>query len=189
MKTPLLDELGQAIGQVEYLAENMGATSHIAFMPNRQVLSGELETARFLAVSSTEIDPACFARSTPQTGGFLWDYELPHAVGPGEQREGFYLLARPPEAIKRAVLRATEVVTQSSIDLDALLVETSRRGIPILKSDLLRGEASLVVNLACSWPFGYCRIRSVDQEERFACQYSRTAYSEWSCLWIHTYPL
>lgn len=146
----LLDELSQAIGQVEYLAEDMGATSHIAFMPNRQVLSGELETARFLAVSSTEIDPACFARSTPQTGGFLWDYELPHAVGPGEQREGFYLLARPPEAIKRAVLRATEVVTQSSIDLDALLVETSRRGIPILKrlaagGSLARGELGMLL--------------------------------------------
>lgn len=146
----LLDELGQTIGQVEYLAENLGATSHIAFMPNRQVLSGELEAARFLAVSSTEIDPACFARSTPQAGGFLWDYELPHAVGPGEQRGGFYLLARPPEAIKRAVLRATEVVTQSSIDLDALLVETSRRGIPILKrlaagGSLARGELGMLL--------------------------------------------
>ena len=146
----LLDELSQAIGQVEGLAENLGATSHIAFMPNRQVLSGELQTARFLAVSSTEIDPACFARSTPQTGGFLWDYELPHAVGPGEQRGGFYLLARPPEAIKRAVLSATEIVTQSSIDLDALLVETSRRGIPILKrlaagGSLARGELGMLL--------------------------------------------
>ena len=92
----LLDELSLAIGQVEDLAENLGACSHIAFMPNRQVLSGELQTTRFLAISSTEIDPACFARSTPQAGGFLWDYELPHAVGPGEQRGGFYLLARPP---------------------------------------------------------------------------------------------
>ena len=146
----LLDELSQAIGEAEHLAENLGGTSHITFMPNRQVLSGELETARFLAVSSTEIDPACFARSTPQTGGFLWDYELPHAVGPGEQRGGFYLLARPPEAIKRAVQRATEVVTQSSIDLDALLVETSRRGIPILKrlaagGSLARGELGMLL--------------------------------------------
>ena len=146
----LLDELSQAIGQVEGLAENLGATSHIAFMPNRQVLSGELGTARFLAISSTEIDPACFARSTPKAGGFLWDYELPHAVGPGEQRGGFYLLARPPEAIKRAVLRATEIVSQASIDLDALLVETSRRGIPILKrlaagGSLARGELGMLL--------------------------------------------
>ena len=146
----LLDELSQVIGQVEHLAENLGMTSHIAFMPNRQVLSGELETARFLAVSSAEIDPACFARSTPQTGGFLWDYELPHAVGPGEQRGGFYLLARPPESIRRAVLRATEAVTPSSIDLDSLLVETSRRGIPILKrlaagGSLARGELGMLL--------------------------------------------
>ena len=97
----LLDELSLAIGQVEEVAESLGACSHIAFMPNRSVLSGELQATRFLAISSTEIDPACFARSTPQAGGFLWDYELPQAVGPGEQRGGFYLLARPPEAIQR----------------------------------------------------------------------------------------
>ena len=146
----LLDELSQAIGQVESIAENQGACSHIAFMPNGKVLSGELQGTRFLAVSSTEIDPAYFARSTPQAGGFLWDYELPHAVGPGEQRGGFYLLARPPDAIKRAVLGATKLVSQSDIDLDALLVETSRRGIPILKrlaagGNLARGELGMLL--------------------------------------------
>ena len=146
----LLDELSQAIGQVEELAETLGVCSHIAFTPNRQILGVELQATRFLAISSTEIDPACFARSTPHTGGFLWDYELPQAVGPGEQRGGFYLLARPPEAIKRAVLRATRTVTQSSIDVDALLEETSRRGIPILKrlaagGSLARGELGMLL--------------------------------------------
>ncbi len=146
----LLDELGLAIGHTEDIAEHQGACSHIAFMPNRQVLGVELQNTRFLAISSTEIDPACFARSTPQTGGFLWDYELPQAVGPGEQRGGFYLLARPPEAIKRAVVGATSAVTHSSIDVDALLLETSRRGIPILKrlasgGSLARGEVGMLL--------------------------------------------
>ena len=146
----LLDELSQAIGQVESIAESRGSCSHIAFTPNREVLSGELQGTRFLAVSSTEIDPACFARGTPQAGGFLWDYELPHAVGPGEQRGGFYLLARPPDAIKRAVLAGTKLVAQSDIDLDALLIETSKRGIPILKrlasgGSLARGELGMLL--------------------------------------------
>ena len=146
----LLDELSLAIGRVEALARSHGKCSHIAFMPNRQVLSGELNTTRFLAVSSTEIDPACFARGTPQAGGFLWDYELPHAIGLGEQRGGFYLLARPPEAIRRAVLRAIRIMSQSTVDLDALLIETSRRGIPILKrlaagGSLARGELGMLL--------------------------------------------
>lgn len=146
----LLDELGQAVGRVESLAEEHGACSHIALMPQRQVISGELEATRFLAVSSTEIDPACFARSAPQAGGFLWDYELPHAVGPGEQRSGFFLLAQPPAAIRRAVSRATRIVTQSSIDVEAILIETSRRGIPILKrlaagGSLARGELGMLL--------------------------------------------
>lgn len=146
----LLDELGRAIGRIETLAEDYGACSHIALMPQRQVIGRELETTRFLAVSSTEIDPACFARSAPQAGGFLWDYELPHAIGPGEQRSGFFLLARPPAAIRRAVSRATRIVTQSSIDVEAILIETSRRGIPILKrlaagGSLARGELGMLL--------------------------------------------
>ena len=146
----LLDELSLTIGQVEDPAERRGTCSHIAFTPNRQVIRNELKSTRFLAVSSTEIDPACFARSTPLTGGFLWDYELPHGIGPGEQRGGFYLLARPPEAMRRAVVRATRIISQSKIDLDSLLEETSRRGIPILKrlaagGSLARGELGMLL--------------------------------------------
>lgn len=147
----LLDELSLTIGRVEILTQDRGAGSHLTFVPRRQAISSELDGGtRFLAVSSTEIDPACFARSTPQAGGFLWDYELPHAIGPGEQRGGFYLLAQPPEAMRRAVLRATSIISQSNIDVDALLTETSRRGIPILKrlaagGSLARGELGMLL--------------------------------------------
>ena len=146
----LLDELSMAMENLERLAENQGGCSHVAFMPNREVLRVELQGTRFLAVSSAEIDPACFARGTPEAGGFLWDYELPHAVGPGEQRGGFYLLAKPPEAIKQAVLAATRVVSSSDLDIEALLTETSRRGIPILKrlaagGTMARGELGMLL--------------------------------------------
>ena len=147
---PLLDELSMAMGDLERLAEHQGGCTHVAFTPNREVLRGELQGTRFLAVSSAEIDPACFARGIPEAGGFLWDYELPHAVGPGEQRGGFYLLAKPPEAIKQAVLAATRVVSNSDLDIEALLTETSRRGIPILKrlaagGTMARGELGMLL--------------------------------------------
>ena len=146
----LLDELSMAMENLERLAATQGGCSHVAFMPNREVLRGELQGTRFLAVSSAEIDPACFARGTPEAGGFLWDYELPQAVGPGEQRGGFYLLAKPPEAIKQAVLAATKVVSNSDLDIEALLTETSRRGIPILKrlaagGTMARGELGMLL--------------------------------------------
>ena len=147
---PLLDELSMAMGNLERLAENQGRCSHVAFMPNRELLRRELQGTSFLAVSSAEIDPACFARGTPEAGGFLWDYELPQAVGPGEQRGGFYLLAKPPEAIKQAVLAATRVVSKSDLDIESLLTETSRRGIPILKrlaagGTMARGELGMLL--------------------------------------------
>ncbi|MBN2099069.1 MAG: AAA family ATPase [Dehalococcoidia bacterium] len=146
----LLDELGAAIAALENTASDLGGCSHIAFTPNRGVIASELRETRFLAVSSAEIDPACFARGTPQAGGFLWDYELPQALSSGEQRSGFYLLAKPPDAIKRTVLSAMKLVTETSVDLDELLVETSRRGIPILKrlsagGSLARGELGMLL--------------------------------------------
>ena len=146
----LLDELSQTVATMEASAASLGGCSHVAFTPNRDFLGTELQDARFLAVSSAEIDPACFARGTPRAGGFLWDYELPHAIGPGEQRGGFYLLAKPPEAIRRSVSSAIEVVSQSDIDVDELLAETSRRGIPILKrlsagGSSARGELGMLL--------------------------------------------
>ncbi|MCY3714723.1 MAG: AAA family ATPase [Gemmatimonadetes bacterium] len=129
----LLDQIGMAANLIETLAATQTSTSHIAFTPNPEVIGTELQDTRFLAVSSAEIDPACFARGTPRTGGYLWDYELPQAQGAGEQRSGFYMLARPPDSIKRAVQSALRLVTQTDIDVDNLLMETSRRGIPILK--------------------------------------------------------
>lgn len=146
----LLRELGLAVGQMEHLAKDRCACSHVAFVPHRQVVSDELHGTRFLAVSSTEIDPACFARGVPRAEGYLWDYEWPYAVGPGEQRSGFYLIARPPEAMRRAVLRAIDIVSQTNIDVEALLAETSRRGIPILKrlaagGSLARGELGMLL--------------------------------------------
>ena len=129
----LLDQIGITTNLTETLAAERAAASHIAFTPNPEVIGTELQSARFLAVSSAEIDPACFARGTPRAGGYLWDYELPQAKGAGEQRSGFYMLARPPNSIRRAVESALRIVTETEIDVDSLLLETSRRGIPILK--------------------------------------------------------
>ena len=60
------------------------------------------------------------------------------------------MLARPPEAMKRAVLHATSIISQSNLDVDALLTETSKRGIPILKrlaagGSLARGELGMLL--------------------------------------------
>ena len=129
----LLDQVGIVTALVEDLATSRARSSHLGFTPNPEVMDTELQNAKFLAVSSAEIDPACFVRGTLRGGGYLWDYQLPQAQGPGEQRGGFYLLAQPPDAIKTAVRSALGLVTQADIDLDALLLETSRRGIPILK--------------------------------------------------------
>ena len=146
----LLDELGLAIHEIESVATSECGCSHVAFVPNQQVVTKELVASRFVAVSSTEIDPACFARGSAHANGVLWDYELPDAVGPGEQTDGFYLIARLPDAVKRAVSRAVNIVSPSDVDVEPLLLETSRRGIPVLKrlasgGSLAKGELGMLL--------------------------------------------
>jgi len=146
----LLDAIGSSAATFEDLAVKYARSSHLAYSPNREVIASELRSARFLGISSAEIDPACFARGVKGAGGFLWDYELPLGRGPAEQRSGFYLLARPSPSIRAAVAMALEQVSPAEVPIDQLLQETSQRGIPILKKlaaggSLARGEIGMLL--------------------------------------------
>lgn len=129
----LLDQLGQVVAAIERMACDRAGCSHISFAPNVQLLGEELQEASFVAVSSAEIDPACLARGALQAGGYLWDYQLPQGHGAAEQRSGFYLVAKPPDAAKRSIMFAVELISTQPVNVDELLSEASRRGIPVLK--------------------------------------------------------
>lgn len=146
----LLNQLGKVVAKLEQLAHDKASKSHVRFCPNRNVMIQELSNTRFLAVSSTEVDLACFSRGAPAGGGYLWDYELPSGIGPGEQGSGFYLVAKPSMVMKKALQNAIGLVSHETMDVDSLLFETSRRGIPILKrlsagGSLARGELGMLM--------------------------------------------
>jgi DNA phosphorothioation-dependent restriction protein DptH len=128
----LLQETARAF---EKVAEDTGV-SQFQFQPNRQAISNRLEEATFLAVTSTQIDPAGIIRGTRGQRGYLWDYELPGALGGDENSAGYYLIAEPLRAMRNALKRSVKLVTSSlpsDPEVVELLSEISRRGIPILK--------------------------------------------------------
>jgi hypothetical protein len=115
------------------------------FMPNMPTLEKAASTARYCAVSSSYIDPACFF-----TGGdasYLWDYDLPSYSRRAGDNSGFYLIAQESSTILAAARRAIHALgchaTPDDTAIKLLLREISKRGMPTLKRLAGGGTASL----------------------------------------------
>ncbi len=125
-------------------------TSHLSFRPIQQAIGSRLTQATYVAVTSTQIDPACIIRGTRIQRGYLWDYELPGTLTGDEERAGYYLIASPTEAMLRAISQSAQLVASTPPPVTDLIDEISRRGIPILKrlaagGSQSRGELGLLL--------------------------------------------
>jgi DNA phosphorothioation-dependent restriction protein DptH len=125
--------LESAITEFEGIARQDGGASHVQFQPNQDALKERLDQSLFVAVSSNKLDPACFVRGVRLHHGYLWDFEVPGLLGGEEDGAGFYLVARATQSMAEAVLNATRLVTPTPPPAEQLLLEISKRGIPVLK--------------------------------------------------------
>ena len=123
------------------------------FMPNKPSLERAVDNARYCAVSSSDVDPACFF--TVSEKSYLWDYDLPSYSRRAGENSGFYLIANESPTIHQATKGALKHL-RNDADTDAetisgLLREISRRGVPTLKRLTAGGTASLgeIGVLAC----------------------------------------
>lgn len=142
--------LQETVAAFEGLALQDATISQLQFQPNQQAIGSRLGQATYLAVTSSQIDPACIIRGATEQQGYLWDYELPGVLGGDEDSAGYYLVARPLEAMRRAIERSANLVAPTSPSVQDLLDEISRRGIPILKrlasgGSQSRGELGLLL--------------------------------------------
>lgn len=116
------------------------------FAPKLATLWKGIDTSRFAAVTSSNIDAACFFGAHKQNA-FLWDYELPRFSSQAGENSGYFLLAQQSGSMVTAVKAATSTLsTNSSLDdvkINELLNEVSRRGIPTLKRLTGGGSISL----------------------------------------------
>ena len=115
------------------------------FAPKIPTLEKSLKTARYCAVSSSNVDAACFFGGSEQA--YLWDYDLPSYGRKAGENSGYFLLARESPSMVRAVQSACKVIAPTStIDggkITSMLNEISRRGMPTLKRLTVGGAASL----------------------------------------------
>jgi hypothetical protein len=93
--------------------------------------------AKFVAVSSSVIDPACFlGGSIPST--YLWDYDLPAYSQKSGDTSGYYLLSNIRQADQESlskVMRLLPEIDQGNVTqhLESTLIEVAKRGIPTVR--------------------------------------------------------
>lgn len=132
---PLADKVAACLGHLE---SSPGATVGLRFAPNVHAISDMLEQrkADFVAVSSAAIDPACFLGGwLPQS--YLWDYDLPSYSQRAGDSNGYYLLSRvkpsDKDGIKRVLARLQGCDRLPDEQVEAILLEVARRGIPTIR--------------------------------------------------------
>jgi DNA phosphorothioation-dependent restriction protein DptH len=112
--------------------------------PNWAALDAAVANARYCAVAASDADPSGFSR--PETGTYLWDYEVPALAHRGIQDSGYYLVSRQcDEAINALRVGFAQLRSQIELSEDvalSLLAGVSNRGIPSLKQFFAGGAAA-----------------------------------------------
>ncbi|RDH85969.1 MAG: hypothetical protein DIZ80_00390 [endosymbiont of Galathealinum brachiosum] len=115
------------------------------FAPDMAKLADVVGGSRYTALSSTDVDAACFFGSTEKA--YLWDYELPSYARRAGENSGYYLLAKESPGMLQAVRSALILLGENSELTDEriseILEEISRRGMPTLKRLTAGGSMSL----------------------------------------------
>ena len=115
------------------------------FAPNMAVLRDVVDRSWYTAVSSSNIDAACFFGPTEKA--YMWDYELPAYSRRAGENCGYFLLAKESPGMLLAVRSALSLLANcdalSDDSISEMLEEISRRGMPTLKRLTTGGSMSL----------------------------------------------
>ncbi|MGA8939626.1 MAG: hypothetical protein WB439_10715, partial [Acidobacteriaceae bacterium] len=131
--------------------ENLGAIRHsYVFAPSVHTLRQSLDVSRYVAVSSSSIDPACFLGGWLENEAYLWDYDLPSYSSRAGDSNGYYLLAKitdlDRETLRNVVRRLPDCEDLTQDAVDNLILEVARRGIPTVRG-LSSGDSGAVGDL------------------------------------------
>jgi len=115
------------------------------FAPNMAILQDVVEQSWYTAVSSSNIDAACFFGPTEKA--YMWDYELPAYSRRAGENCGYFLLAKESQGMLLAVRSALGLLADcgplTDDSISEMLDEISRRGMPTLKRLTTGGSMSL----------------------------------------------
>jgi hypothetical protein len=144
------DLLARTASAIAHL-ENIGQLRHsYVFAPSVHTLRQSLATSRYVAVSSSAIDPACFLGGWLENETYLWDYDLPSYSSRAGDSSGYYLLAKitdlDRETLRNVVRRLPDCDNLTQDTVDNLILEVARRGIPTVRG-LSSGDSGAVGDL------------------------------------------
>lgn len=120
-----------------------GVSGHIRFysdIVDAGILNPKENTSHYYAISSSDIDQACFNSLDGNEGGlgiYLWEYRLPMSGTHSSGKDGFYLLAKESETMIQAISEAVRALNPCDITSDAIrkmLLLSAKRGIPTIKN-------------------------------------------------------
>lgn len=110
----------------------------VQFSPNVHAITQMLEenSASFVAVSSSAVDPACFLGGV--TGRcYLWDYDLPAYSSRAGDTSGYYLLSQVRDSDRETLGKVLELLPGCKGlpegRIESILLEVARRGIPTVR--------------------------------------------------------
>lgn len=131
--------------------ENLGSSRYgYVFAPSVHVLRQALECSRYVAVSSSAIDPACFLGGWLNDETYLWDYDLPSYSSRAGDSNGYYLLAKisplDRETLRNVIRKFPDTPEIPDDRIDSVILEVARRGIPTVRG-LSSGDSGAVGDL------------------------------------------
>lgn len=104
------------------------------------------DSSHYYAISSSDVDQACFESLNGNAGVYLWEYRLPKPGAHASGTDGFYLLAKENSTMIQAVSEAVKSLNPEGVDDDEIrqmLFSSAKRGIPTVKNLASGGKNAL----------------------------------------------
>ena len=104
------------------------------------------DSSHYYAISSSDVDQACFESLNGNTGIYLWEYRLPMPGAHSGGTDGFYLLAKENDTMIQAVSEAVKSLDANGASDDVIrkmLFLSAKRGIPTVKNLASGGKSAL----------------------------------------------
>lgn len=110
------------------------------------IMRPEDDSSHYYAISSSDVDQACFESLSGNAGVYLWEYRLPMPGAHASGTDGFYLLAKENPTMIQAVSEAVKSLNPEGVDDDEIrqmLFSSAKRGIPTVKNLASGGKNAL----------------------------------------------
>lgn len=110
------------------------------------IMSANDDSSHYYAISSSDVDQACFEALNGNSDVYLWEYRLPMPGAHSAGTDGFYLLAKENDTMIQAVSEAVKSLNPTGASDDfirKMLFVSAKRGIPTVKNLASGGKNAL----------------------------------------------